>query len=211
MATKQTKSPTSTQPGSDGRMTGSHSTTGKVSEERAEYKTGNGESAGGNGSAPRTKVLANGAIFDLDRKRIIGNPPGGPTTGIKTKSQAVALQKLSDQARLDAVYRGWMSGTGTARPDRAIEAIVAAQSKLSLDIARGRASTEASRLVLQVGEALPDRRNDASGGLSVTANVSGNALAGLFSLLAGRRADIDGDVVADGDIRDGEMADVDGE
>ena len=185
------KSPTPAASGSD-------STPGKIAEQPAEYKTGNG----GNG-APRTKVLANGAIFDLDRKRIIGNPPGGPTTGIKTKSQAVALQKLSDQARLDAVYRGWMSGTGTARPDRAIEAIVAAQSKLSLDIARGRASTEASRLVLQVGEALPDRRNDASGGLSVTAHVSGDALAGLFSLLAGRRADIDGDVV------DGEVADVD--
>ena len=179
--------------------TGSDSTTGKIAEQPAEYKPGNG----GDGSAPRTKVLANGAIFDLDRKRIIGNPPGGPTTAIKTQSQAVALQKLSDQARLDAVYRGWMSGTGTARPDRAIEAIVAAQSKLSLDIARGRASTEASRLVLQVGEALPDRRNDASGGLSVTAHVSGDALAGLFSLLAGKRAEVDGDVV------DGEMADVD--
>src|SRR3990170_7250294 len=95
------KSPTPAASGSD-------STTGKTAEQPAEYKTGNGEPAGGNGSAPRTKVLANGAIFDIDRRRIIGNPPGGPTTGIKTKSQAVALQKLSDQARLDAVYRGWM-------------------------------------------------------------------------------------------------------
>src|SRR3990167_2112040 len=193
------KSPTPAANGSDG-------TTGKIAEQHAEYTPGNGTPTGGN-----VRTLKNGAIYDLDAGRIIGNPPGGPTTAIKTQSQAVALQKLSDQARLDAVYRGWMSGTGTARPDRAIEAIVAAQSKLSLDIDRGRASTEASRLVLQVGEALPDRMNDASAGLSVTAHVSGDALAGLFSLLAGRRAEVDGDVVADGDIRDGEMADVDGE
>ena len=185
------KSPTPAANGSDG-------TTGKIAEQPAEYTPGNGTPTGGN-----VRTLKNGAIYDLDAGRIIGNPPGGPTTAIKTQSQAVALQKLSDQARLDAVYRGWMSGTGTARPDRAIEAIVAAQSKLSLDIARGRASTEASRLVLQVGEALPDRRNDASGGLSVTAHVSGDVLAGLFSLLAGKRAEVDGDVV------DGEMADVD--
>ena len=191
------KSPTPAANGSDG-------TTGKIAEQPAEYTPGNGTPTGGN-----VRTLKNGAIYDLDAGRIIGNPPGGPTTAIKTQSQAVALQKLSDQARLDAVYRGWMSGTGTARPDRAIEAIVAAQSKLSLDIDRGRASTEASRLVLQVGEALPDRRNDASGGLSVIAHVSGDALAGLFSLLAGRRADIDGDVVADGDIRDGQAEDVD--
>ena len=191
------KSPTPAANGSDG-------TTGKIAEQPAEYTPGNGTPTGGN-----VRTLKNGAIYDLDAGRIIGNPPGGPTTAIKTQSQAVAMKKLSDQARLDAVYRGWMSGTGTARPDRAIEAIVAAQSKLSLDIDRGRASTEASRLVLQVGEALPDRRNDASGGLSVIAHVSGDALAGLFSLLAGRRADIDGDVVADGDIRDGQAEDVD--
>ena len=195
------KSPTPAANGSDG-------TTGKIAEQPAEYNTGQPTPTGGNG-ASRLRTLKNGAIYDLDAGRIIGNPPGGPTTAIKTQSQAVAMKKLSDQARLDAVYRGWMSGTGTARPDRAIEAIVAAQSKLSLDIARGRASTEASRLVLQVGEALPDRRNDASGGLSVIAHVSGDALAGLFSLLAGRRADIDGDVVADGDIRDGQAEDVD--
>src|SRR3990167_1677132 len=134
------KSPTPAANGSDG-------TTGKIAEQPAEYTPGNGTPTGGN-----VRTLKNGAIYDLDAGRIIGNPPGGPTTAIKTQSQAVALQKLSDQARLDAVYRGWMS---------------------------------------------------------VIAHVSGDALAGLFSLLAGRRADIDGDVVADGDIRDGQAEDVD--
>ena len=187
------KSPTPTQPGSE-------STTGKIAEQPADYKTGNG----GNGSAPRTKVLANGAIFDIDRRRIIGNPPGGPTTAI-TKSKVVEYHEMSRQKRLDAVYRGLATGKGRSNAHDAVEAIVAKQAELAMDIERGRASTEAARFSFQAGELIQDRRTDASAGLSVTAHVSGDALAGLFSLLAGRRADIDGEVV------DGEVADVDGE
>jgi len=180
--------------------TGSETTPGNVAEQPADYKTGNG----GNGSAPRTKVLANGAIFDIDRRRIIGNPPGGPTTAI-TKSKVVEYHEMSRQKRLDAVYRGLATGTGRSNAHDAVEAIVAKQAELAMDIERGRASTEAARFSFQAGELIQDRRTDASAGLSVTAHVSGDALAGLFSLLAGRRADIDGEVV------DGEVADVDGE
>ena len=65
--------------------------------------------------------------------------------------------------------------------------------------------TEDARLVGHATGYLPLNRagDDASGGLSVTAHVSGDALAGLFSLLAGKRADIDGDVL------DGQAVDVD--
>ena len=185
------KSPTPTEPGSD-------STPDKIAEQPADYKTGNG----GNGSAPRTKVLANGAIFDIDRRRIIGNPPGGPTTAI-TKSKVVEYHEMSRQKRLDAVYRGLATGTGRSNAHAAVEAIVARQAELAMDIDRGRASTEAARFSFQAGELIQDRRTDASGGLSVTAHVSGDALAGLFSLLAGRRADLAGDVV------DGHAEDVD--
>ena len=178
--------------------TGSETTPGNVAEQHADYKTGNG----GNGSAPRTKVLANGAIFDIDRRRIIGNPPGGPTTAI-TKSKVVEYHEMSRQKRLDAVYRGLATGTGRSNAHDAVEAIVAKQAELAMDIERGRASTEAARFSFQAGELIQDRRTDASAGLSVTAHVSGDTLAGLFSLLAGRRADLDGDVV------DGEAVDVD--
>ena len=191
------KSPTPATPGSD-------STPGKIAEQPAEYKPGNGEPAGGNGSAPRTKVLANGAIFDIDRRRIIGNPPGGPTTAI-TKSNVVEYHEMSRQAKLDAVYRGLATGTGRSNAHAAVEAIVAKQAELAMDIERGRASTEAARFSFQAGELIQDRRTDAAGGLSVTAHVSGDALAGLFSLLAGKRADLAGDVV------DVEAMDVDDE
>src|SRR3990170_2154213 len=170
--------------------TGSDSSIGKTAEQPAEYTPGNG----GNGSAPRTKVLANGAIFDIDRRRIIGNPPGGPTTAIN-KSNVVEYHEMSRQAKLDAVYRGLAAGTGRSKANAAVEAIVAKQAELAMAIDRGRASTEAARFSFQAGELIQDRRTDASAGMSVTAHVSGDALAGLFSLLAGRRAEIDGDVV----------------
>ena len=176
--------------------TGSDSSIGKTAEQPAEYTPGNG----GNGSAPRTKVLANGAIFDIDRRRIIGNPPGGPTTAIN-KSNVVEYHEMSRQAKLEAVYRGLAAGTGRSNAHAAVEAIVAKQAELAMAIDRGRASTEAARFSFQAGELIQDRRTDASAGMSVTAHVSGDALAGLFSLLAGRRADIDGDVV-EGQVRD---------
>ena len=169
---------------------------GQVAEQASSTPAGGGD---GNGK-PRTKTLKNGAVYDLDKGRIVANPPGGPTTAIKTQSQAVALQKLSDQARLDAVYRGWMAGTRTAKPDRALEAIIANQTELAMDISRGRASTEASRLVLQAGEALQDRRLDAAGGFTVTAHASLGALEALRAILEQAR----------GGIVDGQVRDVDG-
>ena len=184
------KSPTPTQPGNDGRMTGSHSTTGKIAEEQAEYKPGNG----GN-----VRTLKNGAIYSMDTKRIIAAPPRDRQA--ITSENAHEYHELSRQKRLEAVYRGLATGTKRSNAHDAVEAIVAKQAELAMAIDRGRASTEAARFSFQAGELIQDRRNDASGGLSVTAHVSGDALAGLFSLLAGRRADIDGDVV-DGQVRD---------
>jgi len=170
------KSPTPTQPGSE-------STTGKIAEQPADYKTGNG----GN-----VRTLKNGAIYSMDTKRIIVGPPGG---GGITQSNANEYHELSRKARLEAVYRGLATGTGRSNAHDAVEAIVARQAELAMDIERGRASTEAARFSFQAGELIQDRRTDASAGLSVTAHVSGDALAGLFSLLAGKRADLAGDVV----------------
>jgi len=183
------KSPTPTQPGSE-------STTGKTAEQPVEHKPGNG----GDG-APRTKVLASGAIYDLDKGRIVGSARPNPYAINQTNTHE--YHELSRQARLKAVYRGLATGTGRSNAHDAVEAIVARQAELAMDIERGRASTEAARFSFQAGELIQDRRTDASGGLSVTAHVSGDALAGLFSLLAGRRAEVDDEVV------DGQAADVD--
>ena len=186
------KSPTPTQPGSD-------STNGKTAEQPVDHKPGNGETTGGNGGS-RLKTLRNGTVYDLDAGRFASKQPGPPTTAI-THSNTHEYHEMSRQAKLEAVYRGLAAGTGRSNAHAAVEAIVAKQAELAMAIDRGRASTEAARFSFQAGELIQDRRTDASAGMSVTAHVSGDALAGLFSLLAGRRADIDGDVV-EGQVRD---------
>ena len=195
------KSPTPTQPGSDGRMTGSHSTTGNVAEQPADYKTGNGEPAGGNG-APRTKVLKSNAIYDLDKGRIVGSAGPNPYAINQTNSnamsrlrwdkvaeaQAMAIESIRDVSFSPTGIAAWGKLVGF-RYERAMDA----------DNKRG---TEDARLVGHATGFLPLNRagDDASGGLSVTAHVSGDALAGLFSLLAGRRDEIiEGEVVDDDD------------
>src|SRR3990172_7116479 len=198
MATKRTKSPTPAATGSDG-------TTGKIAEQPADYKTGNGEPAGGNGSAPRTKVLKNNAIYDLDKGRIVGF--AGPNPYAINQSNSNAMSRL----RWDKVAEAKAMAIESIRDVSFSPTGIAAWGKLvgfryerAMDAGNKR-GTEDARLVGHATGFLPLNRagDDASAGLSVTAHVSGDTLAGLFSLLAGRRADLDGDVV------DGEAADVD--
>ena len=190
------KSPTPTQAAS-----GSDGTTGQVAEERADYKTGNG----GDGSAPRTKVLKNNAIYDLDKGRIVGF--AGPNPYAINQSNSNAMSRL----RWDKVAEAQAMAIESIRDVSFSPTGIAAWGKLvgfryerAMDAGNKR-GTEDARLVGHATGFLPLNRagDDASAGLSVTAHVSGDTLAGLFSLLAGRRADLDGDVV------DGEAADVD--
>ena len=159
---------------------------------------GNGAPAAGNGGA-NTRVLKNGAVYDMDRKRIGENPPGGTTTAI-TQANAAEYHELSRQQRLNAAYRGWMSGTKRSNAHDALEAIVSNQTELAMNIERGRASTEAARFILQVGEALQDKRTGQEDGLTVTAHVSAGAIAALLARLDADRAD----------VIDGQVTDVDG-
>ena len=159
--------------------------------------------AGGNGGdgKPRTKTLKNGAIYDLDTKRIIGGPPGGGTiTGTAiTQSNANEYHEMSREKRLDAVYRGLAAGTRRANAHAAVEAIAAKQAELAMSIDRGRASTEAARFVFQAGELIQDRRLDADGGVTVTAHASLGALEALRAILEQAR----------GSVVDGQVVDVD--
>jgi len=167
---------------------------GQVAEQTSSAPAGGGD---GNGK-PRTKVLKNGAIYDLDTKRIIGNPPGGPTTAI-TQSNVVEYHELSREKRLDAVYRGLAAGTRRANAHAAVEAIAAKQAELAMSIDRGRASTEAARFVFQAGELIQDRRLDADGGVTVTAHASLGALEAFRAILEQAR----------GSVVDGQLVDVD--
>jgi len=160
-------------------------------------KPTNGVPAAGNGGG-RLKTLRNGAVYDLEAKRIVANPGGG-TTAI-TQAKATEYHELSRQARLDAVYRGLAAGTGRSNAHDAVEAIVARQSELAMNIERGRASTEAARFAFQAGELIQDKRIGQDDGLTVTAHVSAGAIAALLA-----RLDQDRD-----EIVDGQLVDVDG-
>ncbi len=186
-------SPTPTQAANGSDASTSLSTSaGQVAEQPAVYKAGNGENGGA-----RTKVLASGAIYDLDAKRIVGKAHDNPYA--ITQTNANEYHEMSRQKRLEAVYRGLAAGTKRSNAHDAVEAIVACQSELAMDIDRGRASTEAARFAFQAGELIQDRRLDASGGVTVTAHVGADALASLLAMLDGRRED----------VIDGQMVDVD--
>jgi len=47
---------------------------------------------------PRTKVLKNGAVYDLDRKRIVANPGGG-TAAFGTQQAAMARERKAELKR----------------------------------------------------------------------------------------------------------------
>src|SRR5690554_8224916 len=49
-------------------------------------------------SNSRTKVLANGAVYDLDKKRIVANPGGG-TMGITQENASALARKRWEKVR----------------------------------------------------------------------------------------------------------------
>jgi len=61
----------------------------------------------GNMDETRTKVLQNGAIYDLDAKRIIGRDPNGAIVDTRINSgNAIAMQSRRVQSKRDALARG---------------------------------------------------------------------------------------------------------
>ena len=118
-----------------------------------------------------TKVLANGAVYDMDTKRIVANPGGGTSAITQANASAMAT------ARWDAYReRAEIGAARGARRDSSLDAwewIVERQTELAGDIDKGRSSTEAANFLDRALSARPERgRDDAGGG-------SGNAI--IFS------------------------------
>jgi hypothetical protein len=93
-----------------------------------------------------TRILKNGAVFDVEKNHI--------TKGaVLDKAQASAMARI----RWDKARRAWASGMAdVARsPISAIREIAKAQTILAKS-GQGRASTEAAKLVLRVGDYVPD-------------------------------------------------------
>jgi hypothetical protein len=100
-----------------------------------------GQPAGAN-----VKVLKNGAVYDLDAKRIVANPPGGPTTAIN-QSNTVAMAQLRAEKYRQAAAAAVGRATGGLTPFAGWGIIVERQAALATDIDKGRSSTEAARFV----------------------------------------------------------------
>ena len=117
--------------------------------------------------AERYKIAKNGAVIDRSTGRFVANPPGGPTTGIKDSSQAVALarqrwDKMVDSAELGAVDRvGGVTGFDVWAKTAGNIAMIATTSQK-------REGLEAAKVLGRMINAWPERGNQAPG---VTNNV----------------------------------------
>ena len=169
----------------------------QIAEQQAEYTA----------TPPRTKVLKNGAIYSLDKGRIIGNPPGGTTNAI-TQAQAGAMANL----RWEKVAQAQSYAIESIREVSATPTGLAAWGKLvgfryerALDRKNTR-GTEDARFVGHATGYLPLQRaeQDGAGGASVRIDIGQDALAALLDAVTGRREQLAGGDVIDveGDDQD---------
>ena len=66
---------------------------------------------------PNTRILANGAVYDMDKKRIVANPGGG--TGAITQSNASALARLRWERSREEFAAGMAEGMKVQAPTQA--------------------------------------------------------------------------------------------
>lgn len=127
--------------------------------------------------------LPNGALYDKSIGRIVKAPP--PERQPINQENARDFHALARAKRIEIAQRGIELGTGATRWDVGAVDIIAAQSRLALDISKGRGSTEAARLVLGAAELLPDRSQADGGGPAVRLELSQGAVESLAGLLGG--------------------------
>ena len=143
-----------------------------------------------------TKVLANGAVYDMNAKRIVANPGGGKSAITQANASALAT------ARWDAYReRAELGAAKGARRNSSLDAwewIVERQTALAGDIKKGRASTEAANFVDRALSARPERAN----------NGSGNGSSGSITLSATIPEDLAVRLLAEIRSKQGEIATV---
>ena len=148
-----------------------------------------------------TKILANGAVYDLDKGRIVANPGGG--TSAITQANASALATLRwQQAREQAAEAGQIGLARNSTDGKwtsALANIAEKQAELAMDPDAGRASTEAARYV-----------RDTATGHWFTAgnNGSGNGSSGSITLSATIPEDLAMRLLAEIRSKQGEIATV---
>lgn len=117
-----------------------------------------------------TRVLANGAIYDMTKKRIVANPGGG-TSAIASASQAQALvarkmqlkrERLAAGANRVVAEGGQWDGTGQDYVEAIGEALM--QTALNVDSSR---QVHASELLLRETGIAEQRQSDQPANLQV--------------------------------------------
>ena len=142
----------------------------------------------------RYRQLKNGAIYDMEAKRIASNPPGGTTTAI-TQANSAEYHKLYAQKRLEAELA---AGRGLARVAVSGPSEFDAWSDIAENMGSlamqsnpkyGRVSVEAARVVGQMTGFIAERgRNTGelpANTLQITLNNDGLAaiMSGILPML----------------------------
>jgi len=130
----------------------------------------------------RYKVLANGAVYGLDRGRIVATPPGG-VKGAITSETAAAMGRRSREVYWEAAQKGLANAHKRTSED-AWAYLTGKQSELAADTGRGRASTEAFRAVGQAIGAF-SQQSDAGGQPDARLELSDRGLERVLQALAG--------------------------
>jgi hypothetical protein len=140
----------------------------------------------------RTKVLSNGAVYDLDKKRIVANPGGGTTaiTSEKASEFHARRQELKRQRIIAGAAKVLERVGDWEKPDDldVVEAIGEAVMEKALDVDSKGQIAAAQFILTEAGlSAAQARREDAGGGEN---SISGSpeALMRLVELLEAERS-----------------------
>jgi hypothetical protein len=128
-----------------------------------------------------TRILSNGAVYDMDRHRIAGNPPGGTLNKITTQTTQEMHERRREQARLKYIA-GMKRGLKVPTFGAAIECIGEAQAQIAADPARGRAATYAMVESFKFLDLAPDKHENPVNQPAMTLTLSAAAVDQVLEL-----------------------------
>ncbi len=132
----------------------------------------------------RYKELKNGAIYDLERGRIVANPGGGKTA--ITQARSSEYHKLRQEKRRSAVSDGMREYKKTFKSEfDAVKAIAKSQTQLAMSVKAGHASTQAAKWLMQAGDFVPEKGTGGNNTGQNTLSLSDNVAARLIKALTG--------------------------
>ena len=140
----------------------------------------------------RLRTLANGAVYDYDKHKIVANPGGG--THAITRDNSGEFHKMRAQARLTgmlAYQEGMMRAARSDNLHGAVVAVAEKQTELAMDVKNHpNASVRAAELSLRAAGVLTDDRLDR---LDVNINHNLPDFSAVRRLLAAVSGELDGE------------------